>query len=88
MERGERATLLGSKDYLTITWDAVPGATGYRIACDWSAGERFGYNSWRKCGKDGSAWKVHGTSAGTNRRDRPLPRRPQGRQQHRPLVGR
>ena len=62
---GERATLF-SKDYLTITWDAVPGATGYRIACDWSAGARFGYGSWRKCGKDGSAWKVHGTSAGTD----------------------
>ena len=62
---GPRATI-HSKDYLTIRWDLVPGATGYRIACDWSAGERFGYDSWRKCGKDGSAWKVHGTSAGTD----------------------
>ena len=62
---GPRATI-HSKDYLTIRWDAVAGATGYRIACDWSAGERFGYDSWRKCGKDGSAWKVHGTSAGTD----------------------
>ena len=61
---GPRATI-HSKDYLAITWDAVAGATGYRIACDWSAGERFGYDSWRKCGKDGSAWKVHGT-AGTD----------------------
>ena len=62
---GPRA-LLGSKDFLTITWDAVPGATGYRIACDWSAGDRYGYGSFRKCGKDGSAWKVYGTSAGTD----------------------
>ena len=62
---GPRA-ILSSKDYLTITWDAVPGATGYRIACDWSAGDRYGYGSFRKCGKDGSAWKVYGTSAGTD----------------------
>ena len=62
---GPRATL-SSKDYLTITWDAVPGATGYRIACDWNAGDRYGYGSFRKCGKDGSAWKVYGTSAGTD----------------------
>ena len=51
---------------MTITWDAVAGATGYRIACDWDAGERYGYGSFRKCGRDGSAWKVYGTSAGTD----------------------
>ena len=62
---GERATHF-SKDYLTIRWDIVPGATGYRIACDWSGGERYGYNNWRKCGKDGSAWKVHGPLAFSN----------------------
>ena len=50
-----------ANDSLTVKWDAVPGATGYRIACIMD----YGYAKWRKCGKDGSNWKVYGTSAGT-----------------------
>ena len=51
-----------TKETLTVKWDAVTGATGYRVACSWY----IGFNSWNKCGKDSSDnWQVYGTSAGT-----------------------
>ena len=58
---GGESPRLNSPETLTVKWDAVTGATGYRIAC----GAVGSYGNWRKCGKDGSNWKVHGTSAGT-----------------------
>ena len=51
---------------LIVKWDAVTGATGYRIACNYFEGDWNWHRSWRKCGKDGSNWKTYGTSAGTN----------------------
>ena len=50
-----------ANESLTIKWNSVQGATGYRIACNY-----LSYNDWRKCGKDGSNnWKEHGTTDGT-----------------------
>ena len=58
---GELVPPQSETESLTVTWDAVAGATGYRIACNY-----LSYNNWRKCGKDNSNnWKLHRTTAGT-----------------------
>ena len=47
---GDRGGSWNTKETLTVTWDAVTGATGYRVACSWY----LGFTSWNKCGKDSS----------------------------------